>query len=79
MISRRPTPDDIQCLIDHKHTTAYTEFFRTYHEADIAEQLSNLPLTTQHQFFLNVTPELGADVLESMTLTQQIELIQQRV
>ena len=72
-----PQPDEIQNLIKQKNTSTYTQFFKNYHEADIAEALSHLTIEEQHQFFLNANPELGADVLEEMTLLQQIELIKQ--
>jgi len=70
-----PTTDALHRLIQHKKPADYSQFFKDYHEADIAEQLSLLPLDNQHQFFRNVNPELGAHVLEELTLNQQIELI----
>ena len=70
-----PTTDELYQLITQKKATYYTPFFKKYHEADIAEQLAKLPLSDQYQFFLNVTPELGVDVLEEMNLTQQIDFI----
>ncbi len=73
----RPTADEIQALLNPKKSSQFKKFFKDYHEADIAEEVSNLPINQQHQFFLNINPELGADILEEMTLLQQIELIQQ--
>lgn len=72
-----PTTDEINYLIHSKKPARYTQFFKNYHEADIAEALSLLPIQEQYQFFLNATPELGVIVLEEMTLDQQIELIAQ--
>ena len=72
-----PNADEINSLIHSKKPARYTQFFKNYHEADIAEALSLFPIQEQYQFFLNATPELGVIVLEEMTLDQQIELIAQ--
>jgi magnesium transporter len=50
-------------------------FFKKYHEADIAEAIQELPAEIRQAFFLKASPELSSDVLEELTIDQQIEVL----
>ena len=50
-------------------------FIKKYHEADIAEALQELSSQDRQNFFLKVNPELSTDVLEELTIDQQVDII----
>eukprot|EP01051_Picozoa_sp_SAG22_P005415 SAG22_NODE_320_length_12472_cov_2.764002_8_plen_468_part_00 len=53
----------------------YLALFKSEHEADIAETLSQLEQSQQQLFFQKINPELGADILEEFDHEAQLELI----
>lgn len=62
-------------LISQGSTKGYLSLFKTYHEADIAEALTELDSKDIQTFFKKVKPEVSVDVLAEMKLTEQTDLI----
>lgn len=63
-------------IIKTGSTKEYVQLFKQYHEADIAETLSNFNQAEQARFFQQVNVELGADVLEEYDTNAQRKLVQ---
>lgn len=65
----------LKALIENPDEKKYLDFLDQNHEADIADALGELPKDNQHQFFRHVDPKFAVEVLEEMTLVQQVELL----
>ena len=64
-------------LIESGKISQYLIFLNKYHEADIAEDLEDFDIEEKRKFFHYINPEIGADIIEEMTLSQQVLLISQ--
>jgi len=64
-------------LIKSGKKSQYLLFLNKYHAADIAEDLEDFSFEEKQQFFQNINPEIGADIIEEMQLQDQVELINQ--
>ena len=73
-INTKSTFNQLQKLIKSGTPKDYLLFFKQFHEADIAENLSNLSADEREQF-LKVNPTLAAEILEELNVDQQIEII----
>jgi magnesium transporter len=67
----------LRSLIATGKTAQYLLFLNTYHEADIAEALEDFSFEEKRKFFQHINPEIGADIIEEMTISQQVDLISQ--
>ncbi len=74
-INTKSTFNQLQKLIKSGTPKDYLLFFKQFHEADIAENLSNLSADEREQFFKKVNPTLAAEILEELNVDQQIEII----
>lgn len=64
-------------LLESGKTSQYLIFLNKYHEADIAEDLEDFTIEEKQKFFQYINPEIGANIIEEMTLSQQVSLISQ--
>mgnify|MGYP001345282451 CR=1 FL=1 len=74
-IQKQKKPKSIQELINKGTSRDYVFFLKFYHEADIAEQLSELSEDDRTTFFKKVNLEVATDVLEELDIEQQIDFI----
>lgn len=74
-VQKKKNPKSIQELINKGTSRDYVIFLKFYHEADIAEQLSELSESDRTKFFKKVNLEIATDVLEELDIEQQIDFI----
>jgi magnesium transporter len=65
----------LKTLIKSGTANQYVLFFKKFHEADIAECVSDLTPEEKETFFKKINPESAADILEILDKDEQIEII----
>ena len=73
--NKKESPKSLEELLVSGSSRDYLAFLKFYHEADIAEQLTNLTEIERNTFFKKVNLEIATDVLEELNIDQQIEFI----
>tara|TARA_Y100001970_G_scaffold235774_1_gene295003 strand:+ start:2369 stop:3769 length:1401 start_codon:yes stop_codon:yes gene_type:complete len=74
-INQNKLTELLKQLIKSGTSKQYIIFFKQFHEADIAESLSDLTSEEKESFFKKLNPEIAADILEELDLDEQIDII----